>query len=307
LKQSYQHLELLIVDDGSTDDTVKIVSNIDDPRIQLFRPGRLGFVNALAFGIRRARGKWVARMDADDISHPYRLDFQIEALNEQKDSVMCGTGFGYITPGGYIVQRHSLGKNRNLTAELITLREKRFADATLVFHRQTALDVGLYDADIEHNELSLWYKLLAKGRGVELGRCTYFQRIHHGGMNIGQDRASRDSVTARNRYDSCHGEQILKITSKKEIYRRQLKGIRRKIYICRAAGDYFGLGKLLFHIVLKSPLSLVLRAVLYACTGRESIRLRITSAKREKTECRRFEPENEQVLDFLHSYGLKIA
>lgn len=87
VKQTFPDWELLIVDDGSTDDSLQTIADIGDPRIRIFRDGKnKGLAARLNECIDLARGKYFARMDQDDVSYPERFMQQIGAL--QKDPIL---------------------------------------------------------------------------------------------------------------------------------------------------------------------------------------------------------------------------
>ena len=69
LAQSFRDFELVAVDDGSTDSSLKILQSYNDARIRVVRQEHLGFVEALSRGIAEAKADWIARHDADDMSH----------------------------------------------------------------------------------------------------------------------------------------------------------------------------------------------------------------------------------------------
>lgn len=90
LQQSYRDLELIVVDDGSTDATVTVVQEHDDPRLRLLQIRHQGVAMAANVGTRMARFPHIARMDADDYSHPSRIEKQLQLLNrDQLDAVGC--------------------------------------------------------------------------------------------------------------------------------------------------------------------------------------------------------------------------
>lgn len=89
LRQSFTEFELLLVDDGSTDDSLEIARSFQDPRIRIVKNEQnLGIVPALNRGLAEASGQWIARCDADDISHPKRLEKQYTLALSRP-----GTGF----------------------------------------------------------------------------------------------------------------------------------------------------------------------------------------------------------------------
>lgn len=179
LRQTFTDFEFVIVDDGSTDQTPEIVRSFTDERIVLEQlKSNQGVIKAFEHGIHKAQGKWIARMDGDDVSFPERLSVQLDFLNNHKDVVLVGTKFYLISPAGKIFSKTNEGEKgwRALSKENLTLGERQFADPSVIFLRQAALDVGLFDEDIGI-ELPLWYKLMRVGKVVELYKPLHLYRI----------------------------------------------------------------------------------------------------------------------------------
>jgi len=102
LNQSFTDFEFLIINDGSTDDSVNIIRSFTDPRIRLIQnPQNLGLVPTLNRGLAEACGKYIARMDADDISEPERFASQIVLL-EKTPADICGGLFRIIDSEGKV-------------------------------------------------------------------------------------------------------------------------------------------------------------------------------------------------------------
>ncbi len=85
LDQTYTQFEFIIVDDGSTDNSINVIESYKDPRIVLIRQVNKGLVVALNVGLRKAQGKYIARMDADDISIKNRLEIQLRFMESNPE------------------------------------------------------------------------------------------------------------------------------------------------------------------------------------------------------------------------------
>lgn len=93
LAQTHRELELIVIDDGSTDETPELLASYKDPRLKLFRPGRLGSAaKARNFGLKQARGEFVAFQDSDDVWLIEKLERQLAfaAKHPQTDMTACG-------------------------------------------------------------------------------------------------------------------------------------------------------------------------------------------------------------------------
>lgn len=86
LNQDFEDFEFIIINDGSTDESESLIKKYHDPRIRYFvNEGNKGLVYTLNHGIELAKGKWIARMDGDDISLPNRFSVQLRYLDQHKD------------------------------------------------------------------------------------------------------------------------------------------------------------------------------------------------------------------------------
>ena len=101
LNQTFTDFELLIIDNASVDSTKLIIKSYSDKRIRLIEnASNKGLVYSLNLGINLARGEFIARMDADDISLPARFEKQIAFLQQYPHIIACGTGFVFLYPNG---------------------------------------------------------------------------------------------------------------------------------------------------------------------------------------------------------------
>lgn len=105
LAQTYQNWELIVVDDGSTDRTAESVLSVKDSRIRFIREpsGNMGLASRLNQSVRLARGQYIARMDADDVAYPQRLERQVQFLEAHRDIDLLGTGAVIFKGAGQII------------------------------------------------------------------------------------------------------------------------------------------------------------------------------------------------------------
>jgi glycosyltransferase involved in cell wall biosynthesis len=108
LTQTYPNWELILVDDGSTDRTAEIVSHVKDSRIRFIQEpsGNMGLAARLNQCVRLARGQYIARMDADDVAYPQRLEHQVQFLEAHRDIDLLGTGAVIFKDKGEIIGRY---------------------------------------------------------------------------------------------------------------------------------------------------------------------------------------------------------
>jgi glycosyltransferase involved in cell wall biosynthesis len=105
LWQTFPDWELLVVDDGSTDQTSHILGRFRDPRVRVVRgqEGQKGLAIRLNQCVQQARGKYIARMDADDISYPERFERQVQYLETHPDIDLLGHGAVLFKGDGYVL------------------------------------------------------------------------------------------------------------------------------------------------------------------------------------------------------------
>ena len=93
LEQTYNNFEFIIINDGSNDRSLEIIKKYknEDDRIVLISRENRGLISSLNEGIVKARGEYIVRMDADDISLPFRIEKQLQVMEHEKDIVVCGS------------------------------------------------------------------------------------------------------------------------------------------------------------------------------------------------------------------------
>ncbi|WP_051512425.1 glycosyltransferase family 2 protein [Skermanella stibiiresistens] len=195
--QTFPHFELLVCDDGSTDDTIAIVEELArvDNRIRLIRNQHGGVSRNCNVGLREARFPWIARLDADDIAAPDRLETQIKAAERHPDVVCWGGGSRMISRDGRKLRRAQLGPVD--MAEFDELRRTGkviyIIGPTVMFKRDAALRVGGYDPRFDGAEdIDLLNRLADLGPTLTLPKILTHYRIH--GKSITASRSARQRI-----------------------------------------------------------------------------------------------------------------
>lgn len=165
LNQTLKNLELIIVNDFSADNTLKIINSFakKDPRIKIINnTARLNIAGSLNKGINMASSNIIARMDADDISLPNRLEIQYKLINNSKNIAVVGANIIVMDiDGNEMAIRSYPSSSKELKACLF--KYSPFAHPVVCFRKNMFEQVGGYNPKYTPTEdLDLWFRLGSK-------------------------------------------------------------------------------------------------------------------------------------------------
>jgi glycosyltransferase involved in cell wall biosynthesis len=194
LNQTYKNLEILIADDGSTDNTKEICKKfqLNDERILLFSNKKnIGLTKSLNSLAQKASGSLIARQDADDVSLPERIEKQIQFMNKKK--------LDAVTTRSIVKQNNKKrpGISFYIPNKLLINRKNPFIHGTLIIKENIFKDIGYYDERFYFaQDYKLFYDLLSKGYKVKtLNEALYI-------LNT-ENNISSENLDRQNYYADC--------------------------------------------------------------------------------------------------------
>lgn len=192
LKQSFSDFELLIVNDGSTDHTVKIIESFRDDRIVLIHQENQGVSSALNTGLNYARADYIARFDADDICNRDRLKIQYNFITTYPEYDIIGSAADYLdVEGNYIFTQHPVA---HLNEEIQALKYTvcPFIHSSVFYKKEVILSNGGYN---EHaytfEDHFLWVNILKNAKACNLSQALIKVRLNPESITIDEKWRTR--------------------------------------------------------------------------------------------------------------------
>lgn len=166
--QTFGDFEILMVDDGSSDDGASIAASFAslDPRFRLVSAPLPGIAASLNHAIALSRGRWIARLDADDACHPRRLEAQLALARSMGSGAVISCLVrctGEVAEGWRLYERwvNSLVRHEEIVKALFI--ESPVPHPTAFFARETVLEAGGYSEGLYPEDYELWLRLWSKG------------------------------------------------------------------------------------------------------------------------------------------------
>jgi glycosyltransferase involved in cell wall biosynthesis len=176
LCQTFQDFEFIIIDDASTDNSAEIIKSYSDSRIILIeKPKNTGYTDSLNMAIKLAKGNYVARMDADDISLKNRFEKQVNYMEEHPDVLVLGTFYKVINSESVVAVPISYEE-----AKVVSIMHVPVAHPTVFIRRNVFTGFNLvYDKAYEPAEdYHLWTRIIEIGKIENLPEVLLHYRRH---------------------------------------------------------------------------------------------------------------------------------
>ena len=195
VRQTHAELEIVVVDDGSTDGTEETLAAFRDERLRVVRQAPDGLVAALRRGVAETRAALVARMDADDVAEPTRIERQVELLDRRPEVGMAATWVAVIDERGNELRREVLPTDHRDLSRRLLLRNP-FQHGSVLLRRDALEAAGGYRDDYGANEdYDLWRRLAVAWELACVPEVLYRYRVHASAVT----RRDVERVAARER------------------------------------------------------------------------------------------------------------
>ncbi len=179
LNQTYWHFELLLLDDGSSDNSAQIIKGFNDSRIVYIKnETNKGLIYTLNRGVGLAKGTFIARMDADDVSVANRFEKQIQEFQKDERLVICGSFIKTFGNGVEQYISHMPVTNAQILASIFFTCP--FAHPSVMIRKDSILQLNeIYREDYKHSEdYDLWSRLVFVGNSKNIPEFLLNYRVH---------------------------------------------------------------------------------------------------------------------------------
>ena len=183
LNQTFEDYEFLIIEDCSTDETLKIIKGYQDPRIKVVKNEKnIGFIQSLNEGIALSQGEYIARQDADDISLPDRLLEEVIFLDNNPDVAMVGTGREVIDETGVRIMNFSPKKDPTFQD---ICNGNPFQHSSIMIRNNILLEFGGYNELFPSCEdYALWLFIAKKYQVHNIPKILCKLRVHNESVSV---------------------------------------------------------------------------------------------------------------------------
>ncbi|HRE40687.1 MAG TPA: glycosyltransferase [Ignavibacteria bacterium] len=186
LNQTYQDYEFLIIDDGSTDNSEKIIKKINDSRIKYFKNTHSGLAATLNYGLKNATGEYIARIDSDDLNLSHWLENSVKYLKENPQTDVLSSAVIYFKNNKVMFFWNPPLSDTEIKKNIYL--HNPINHTTVLFNKDKILSYGGYDESyIVNEDFELWFRLKDKCTFHNLSDYLGFKRFHKSSLSHNPD------------------------------------------------------------------------------------------------------------------------
>ena len=199
LNQTYKNFEFIIIDDCSTDNSLEIIKSYNDERIVLIEnEENIGLTKSINKGLAVAKGEYIARMDADDVSLPQRFEKQINYMNDHTELIVCGSSMELIGSweGKFLnkIVYRTLPEREVFRIFLLFGNHTNIPNNVAMFRHEKLLsnNVKYNENYIYAQDYRMWVECSKYGECYNLEDVLVLYRIHDGAVSSAKKQAQKE-------------------------------------------------------------------------------------------------------------------
>ncbi len=190
LNQTYKDFELLIIDDGSTDNTEQVVKRFNDQRIRFISSNHIGRSSALNLGLKEAKYDLISFCDADDIIHPQKISKQLLLFKNENDLIFTNSTF---FKNNKILYQLKIQNDLNIIKRKVALHGH--LGASVLFNRKFILENGGFNVKLlAFEDYDLWLRILIDSNIIIVPEPLYFQRLRKDSLSTTETMKKKNLV-----------------------------------------------------------------------------------------------------------------
>lgn len=190
LNQTYENFEVIVINDGSLDNTIEKVLSFIDPRIKLINKINGGVASARNLGIYNSKGEYLAFLDSDDLWHPEKLEKSLEVLGNSSCDLLYTNYYDFQNTIELAIKHVDLHPMRKVENDYIRLSLYDYIPTLTVVIKKNVIDiVGTFDEDLNGTEdWDLWLRVTEKYKIVKLNQYLAYYRFSENGLSKQKER-----------------------------------------------------------------------------------------------------------------------
>jgi glycosyltransferase involved in cell wall biosynthesis len=191
ITQTFRDFEFIIINDGSTDNSVDLINSFSDERIVLLEQKQQGVAAALNYGLRYARANLIARFDADDLCFSDRLEKQYKFMNSNPECIVVGSAADYLDVSGNYVFTQLPQVKTNEEIQNLSFQICPFIHASVMYRKDFIAAIGYNINAHSFEDHLLWLQLKGKGKMNNMPEPLICVRLNPGSLTMDERKRTR--------------------------------------------------------------------------------------------------------------------
>lgn len=232
LNQTYKDYELIVIDDGSSDNTVKIIEQLLSPPHKLVAQKNAGEAAARNHGLKIANGEYIAFLDHDDLFHPKKLEKTVDFLDNNSEYGMVYGNYSYIIePGSNSIWSNwgfIRGAYKSGDIFIDQFIQNKIHIITTLIRRECFNKVGFFDKTMNYaSDSDMWIRISADYKIGYIDEVFAYYRLHNTNVSLDRETCLKHRIASMKKnysmfYDRVKGNNEI-ISSIKNLYYRLIK------------------------------------------------------------------------------------